>query len=81
MWTPGGASATSGATYIAKNCFDHFSETNKARDLMFGTVTPYHIGNKMLQCGHQVAPSPPVTPPTLQKLVLTISQRLIKLET
>ena len=30
-----------------KNCLDHISETNKARELIFGMATPQIIGNKM----------------------------------
>ena len=62
MWTPGEATSTGGHTYIAKNCFDHVSETNKARNLISGTVTHLIRGNDMKQPGHPVAPS------TLQNL-------------
>ena len=57
------------------------SETIKARDLIFGTGTPWDLENKMFQSEHQVAPPSQVAPPTCQNLTLTISQRLSKIET
>ena len=83
IWTPGSASSTGGTTYMSKYYFDHISETInlKARDLIFGTGTPFDIENRMLQCGHQAAPHLQVAPPIYQKFILTISQRLLKLET
>ena len=56
-----------GETFTTKICFDHISETDKARDLIFGTVTPYDLGNEMLHSGHQVEPPPPVALPIMQK--------------
>ena len=54
---------------------------NKATDLILGTFTPWGIGNKMFQYGHQMAAPPEVAPPIWQQLVLTISQKLLQLET
>ena len=34
------ASPPRDTTYISKSCFDHISETNEARNLIFGTFTP-----------------------------------------
>ena len=70
-----------GATYTTKTCFEHISKTNNSRDLIFGAVTLQIMGNEMMQSGHQMAPPPLVVPPSLQKFVLAISQRLIKLQT
>ena len=67
--------------WLPKYCVVHILEVNKARDLIFGTVTPYVILNKILQSGHKVAPPLQMAPPTLQKIVLAISRRLIKLGT
>ena len=39
-WTPGSAIATVGASYMTKICFDHISETIKARDMILGVGTP-----------------------------------------
>ena len=47
---------------------------NKGRDLIFGTGTPWELEIKTFQSRHQVAT------PTYQNLILTISQRLLKLE-
>ena len=32
---------------LQKNCLNYISETNKARDLILGTVIPWGIGNTM----------------------------------
>ena len=61
--TPGGGTSAGGATYMTKTCFDHISETIKARDFIFGTVALWGIGNSMFQYGHQAAPPPQVAPP------------------
>ena len=66
---------------MSKSYLNHISETTKARDLIFGIGTHWDPENKIVQSGHQVAPPPQVTLPTCQNPVLTISQRLLKLET
>ena len=48
---------------------------------MFGTDTLYALEDKMFHSGLQVAPFHEVPPPTSQKLLLTISQGQLKLET
>ena len=48
IWTPGGATSWGGATYMSKPYFHHISEAIKARDLIFGTDTPYDLENTML---------------------------------
>ena len=40
VWTPGGVTSTSGATYISKTCFDYILETIKGRNFIFGKGTP-----------------------------------------
>ena len=52
---------------MSKTSFGHISETMKARDLIFGTGTPYGQENKMFQSGPQLAPFPVVASPTCQK--------------
>ena len=64
-----------------KYCMVNISETNEVRDLIFGTGHPWDLNNKMVQSGHQMVPPSGVAPPTCQNLTLTISQKLLKLET
>ena len=66
---------------VYKYCIVHISETNKGRDLLFGTSTPLDLGDNIFYSAQQVAPPAQVAPPTCQNLTLTISQRLLKLET
>ena len=66
---------------MSKPYFDQISETIKARDLIFGTGAPYGLENTVPWYGHQAALPLQVTAPTYQDLILTISQRLLKLET
>ena len=75
VWTPGGT------IYMPKSYLDPMSDTNKARDLIFGKDAPWGLENTVPQSGHQVALQPQVVPPIYQKLVLTLSQRLSKVET
>ena len=49
---------------MSKSYFGHISETIKARDLIFGTGTPYDLENKRVQSAHQAALPPKVAPPT-----------------
>ena len=65
---------------MPKSYFDHISETIDTRDLIFGICAHWALGNKSVQSGHQVEPPPQVAPPTCKNLILTISQRLLKLE-
>ena len=69
------------AYQVYEYCIVHISETNKGRDLIFSTDTLLDQGDKIFQSRDQVAPPPQVAPPTCQNLVLTITQRLLKLET
>ena len=70
---------------MSKISFDHISEIVKDRNLIFGTGTPQGTENTMFQFGHQagqqMALPSHVAPPTCHKFILTISQKLLKLET
>ena len=39
VWTPDATAFTCGTTYVPKIYFDHISETIKAIDLIFGTLS------------------------------------------
>ena len=56
-----------------KHCLVHISETNTGRYLIFGTVTPFDLEDKQFQSAHQAAQ------PTCQNLILTISQRQLRI--
>ena len=63
---------------MLKTYFDHISEIIEVRDLIFDTGTPYDIENTMFQFGQQALQ---VAPSISKKFILTISQKLLKLET
>mgnify|MGYP001544355182 CR=1 FL=1 len=64
-----------------KYCIVHISKTNKVRDLIFDTCTPWDPETEIFLSVHQAVPSPQVAPSTHGNVSLTISQRLVKLET
>ena len=77
-----------------KKLFFHISETFKASDLksnllslikamdiIFDTITPYGMRNKVFYSGHQLVPLPQVAPkyPLKKCVLIIICQRLLKL--
>ena len=63
------------ATFMQEACFENISETNKVRDVKFGTDTSNPLGSETtcLEFVLQVAPHS-------SKIVLSIYQRYIKVE-